>query len=309
MGADSYVSFGVHRARGALLVLNVNAAHNQREDRGKLAADLTPIWHYGTEWTFTTPAGLIDAPGRRGFGVMASLGYSRSEERGWAGGSVRIVSEEYRRLRILNDNLWTRGDHRWFEFHFTMHGFGDRASKTVLLSTSIRIASDWMGGDFDYRRVALDIAWAKPQFTAWAAGGTSTGNLPIQERFDIAVEGQVRGIPIWQARPDRFASMGCQARIHLLQEVFAGVFGTAAGGNDMAHPIFEGGLSLVAASDDENSEPHEWFIQLDLPVYSSEAQRYSGRPKWDLGRFMIKVNIPLSEITGSDIIRYRYPNR
>ncbi|MEW5702144.1 MAG: hypothetical protein AB1792_07950 [Candidatus Zixiibacteriota bacterium] len=69
------------------------------------------------------------------------------------------------------------------------------------------------------------------------------------------------------------------------------------------------GLGFTMGKNPNEYEPDEWIVRVDVPMYSSHGDRSSVRAKWDLRRFVFRVNLPFPSLTRDQEIRYRYPGR
>lgn len=309
LGADLTIGWDPDRPGGAPVIAEALAYYNEREHETGGQLILTPQWYRRGRWRVTSPIQAFSLPERRGVVVSGVLG------RGWGDGkrsfslSAKGAIEEYTALKVLGPAYWTTGKHVWNAASLQGQGFLGSWSEDLAAHVTGAVGTNWGSGDFVYRRFEGRVAWAVPRTTVWLAGGASSGNLPIQNIFDLAVEGGVRGIPQWSARARRFWALGAEQRTHVWQEFYAGAFATAAGGSGHSATVFESGVCLIAALDEANTYPHDWFIQLDIPLYVSQADRYGSTSKWDTARFMLRVNFFIPNVDRDDIIRYRHPNR
>ena len=310
-GGEGYVSYGAGHGDPARIIFGAFVAHNQWERRATLVAELKPFLLYRSGWSLSTPVQVSDVPGRRGFGLGAKLVRSWSEKSEWIDWTVTAVSEKFTDRIALGANLWATGDHRWINFRMAGRGLGGRIPHALNFSSDMRAASEWLGSDYDYRRTVAALEWAEPRWRAWFAGGVADGRPPLQELFDLAIDGNIKSIPIWDVQVKDFVAGGVEGRTHVFDDFYVGAFATTADGSGVPRTLWEGGVSVVMAFEALGYEPEfdDWLIRLDFPVYSSEAARYSSRPKWDLGRFMIRINFPILSVGRDDFIRYRYPNR
>lgn len=307
---DGYISYGADRAPGARAILDLVGLYNEREDRLQSLAALRLWWRRDADGSLSTPVWYYDLPGREG--VLSGIQIHRD------GGSTgqwsstayaRITHERFKPFRSLGDARWQTGHHTWLALDWDLRRAPVGLLRHMEFALAARAAVKEWSSDYDYQRLTGAFTLARPWLVAWLKAGVSAGRPPVQEAFDLAGDGHLRSLPLWRLRSTRFLAVGVEPRLHVWDRFYAGAFGTYADARDIDGPLWEGGISLIAAFETFDVAPFDWFMQVDLPVYSSDAPRLSESDAWDAGRIMIRVNLPVLGVDGDDVVRYRYPNR
>jgi hypothetical protein len=174
------------------------------------------------------------------------------------------------------------------------------------------VAGGALSGDFAYRQLLVDGEWHESHASLWFRWGTAGGSLPVQELFDVSLEGGLTSVPIRRFRSKTLLTAGVEGRILLDAEIAPAGFITATKAPGDSPGIIEMGISLIVLDEKGRFGGDDWSLRFDIPFYSRGAQLVGARDDWDLRRFMVELNLPLIGFDPShrhDIIRYRYPNR
>ncbi len=264
--------------------------------------------------TLTGSGGYFATAGTKG--SLLGVGFSSrslEENRPDVGGSLQLFKEEYESSASLNSSHWVTGKRtrlnltaRWSDASV------ERPIHNITLGLEADLGTKLLSGNFVHRKLLLKLAKYNPYWYFWVRLGGASGNVPVQELFDIASDAKIRSLPLRLVRSKLFAASGIDTRIHVAQGIFIGGFGTVVwidkqnsiGGNP---DHLEFGLSL---SDGERAynDSHSWNVRIDLPFYSSHGDLASRREKWDFRRFMVRVDFPVPSFGKEKEIRYRYPN-
>lgn len=307
---DGYVSYGADKPPGARTILDLVALYNEREDRLHSLAALRVWWRRDDGGSLCTPVWYFDLPGREG--VLSGLRLLRNGGSGgqWSASAyARIAHERLQPFRSLGDARWQTGHHSWLALDLGLRRAPVGLLRHMEFALAARATVKRWSSDYDYRRFTCWSSYSRPWLVAWLRAGVTAGEPPVQEALDLAGDGPLRSLPLWRLRPTRFLAVGAEPRLHVWDCFYVGAFGTYADARDINGPLWEGGISLLAAYETFDVAPFDWFVQVDLPVYSSDAPRFSERNVWDAGRIMIRVNVPVLGVDGDDVVRYRYPNR
>jgi len=311
LGAIALLTLDGSRGAPPAISLGGMLSYSEREDRtsGAVAASLELWRRTGRETALSTL--FFSRVGRHGGGLQLSLGLSEPEEGEWLTASVGVLRDEYLGMRVLGPHEWSYGDRAWGYIVVNLCNQSRKlplpANLRVVLRGALSVRS--FGGDFSYRLIAADLRWPHRHWEVWSQWGNASGQLPIQELFDLAVDARLGGIPIRRYRTAGFQSVGAEGRTHLRWGVFAHPYTTIARGDGQSQTFTELGLGFTIGEAPNDYDPDDWFLRVDIPAYSSHGNGEGLREKWDFRRFMFRVNLPIPSPGRHEEIRYRYPGR
>ena len=300
------LSYGADRPKGAVAEIRISGEYNEWEDRTGSTISLWPWVLRRKNWTVSTPVERFDLPERQGWAAAGRVDWDSRPGYHWGTARVRLAAERFTSRTAIGPLNWETGQHTWVAIEAQGHGFGQGRLRDLDLELNSRIGTNAGDGDFVYRRVCSKLVWARTHASLWLSAGSSSGNIPQQGLFDIATDGQIRSIPLWVARTERFGAAGLEGRARVFEELFVGGFATTAAGTGLAKPVRECGVTLILALRGDERDSYDWLLRIDAPVYSSRARAYGGTQEWDPRRLTIAINFPIPDIDREDLIRYRY---
>lgn len=309
IGLRGAISAEADRPAGAIATLFVSVGINSREERAFGIGELSPVWRAGAGWTIRPSLHGFALPERTGVGTSLRTEHIGEVEGETFTVELRLMREEFKALRHLGPTEWEPGRNSWAGFNVKYRFRTRLFPGTIEARTSIYSGGRAWGGDFAYKRFMSSLSWSLARVTLWATGGTASGNLPAQLRFDLGDHGQMHAVPLWKVRSRGFAALGFDAGARVFRGFLAGAYSTTSNFPAETARQWEVGLSAILCYDGDNPRLSEWFLRVDWPVYCSIAEAISAREKWDLRRIMIRIDLPIQGVEGPDTTRYRYPNR
>jgi len=300
---------------GGMLVLLL---YSERDDR--VAGQISPDFDLGGREDTTSlhlSGDLYSRVGRRGCGAGLEFHARAGPEayESWLSIKMYVLREEYRPLAGLGPQDWDVGRHAAAIFAVQYddqeravpktHGIGARLVGTVGTGAA--------GGEFSYRKLLMSLERAWPRVRVWGNWGAASGHVPVQGLLDAAVEGDICGLPIRAVRTKGLTAGGVEGRFSLrCDDFFLRPFASFAHANGYRHDYSELGIALTGDYMEWGFHADNWVLRIDFPFYSSgadDSRLATRRSKWDLRRFMFRINLPVDFAGRTENVSYRYPNR
>jgi len=291
--------------------LSAMISYGEREDRVYERGIVSLNSKVDFAYTLTTNLLAYNRLGVRGIALAAGLANSRDAQGDWYSFGILLAHDSYRGLDFLSPTDWNTGENTFGGLRFKYDDFGRIECPLGGLQLELKLSTSQniLGGDYSNRRLVWDANWAKPYGSVWVANGYLGGRVPVQDLFDLAIDGGIRSGSIRQYRTNSFWAAGIEGRFNPVLGIQALPYLTAARGNGIDEELIEFGVGFDDNFSSEGFSPDNWFVRVDFPIYSNAGIENSRRTKWDLRRVMVRINLPLESINRDEAIRYRFPNR
>ncbi len=290
---------------------SVMSTYGEREDKLQHSASLKIGTAVGKRLELSSTVRASNRHGRRG--LIALLGLYRTDpgRRTWMSIGLLVGHETLKRIQYLSPSEWEIGERSMAGVRFIYDDFGRDKPMTFGLQSEINALTEQnvLGGDFVSRKISAELRVASARGMFWASGGSIDGRTPIQDLFDLAVDGGIRAGAIREYQTPSFWAYGIEGRIRIPIDLFALPYLSVSGGRGIEENLLEFGIGFNDSPKGSEFAPTNWFFRLDFPLYSNARLESSRRAKWDLRRIMVRVNLPLDLLSRQEEIRYRYPNR
>jgi hypothetical protein len=146
-----------------------------------------------------------------------------------------------------------------------------------------------LGGKNPYQRITTSAQIHRKRFLVWTTLGYMNGSPMFQDKYDLAVQGNFKGISLHRLVGKNLLAAGIEARIHT--PILLGVFPFLTAGNlpKEKQVYYEGGIGLGIGL--REVKPALQF-RIDFPFW--ERMPLDGEKEWDSKRVHIRLGIPFA---------------
>jgi hypothetical protein len=209
----------------------------------------------------------------------------------WGVWKLSLEERQYYRLGYLSPDIWQTGGATFLSLSFAYSDFN--REKGILKGLVAHVITDGsikaLGGEYHYRRITASAQVYRKRLLVWLSSGLIDGYPPFQEKYDLASQGNFRGLPLHRRVGKRLLAGGVEARIGtpFLLGVFP--FLTAGGLPNQSGTYYESGIGLGIGL--KKIEPG-LQLRIDFPFWESDP--LPEQREWDFRRFQIRLGVPFS---------------
>lgn len=209
----------------------------------------------------------------------------------WGTWKLSLGEYEYYSLSYLSRNIWQEGRTALLSLSYKYNDFKREQSllKGLMGSVTVDCGLKALGGKRSYRKIAATAQIFRKGVVVWTALGATDGSLFFQDKYDLAAQGNFRGLPLHGLVGRKIVAGGVVGRIHtpILLALFP--FLTAGNLPKGKQAYYEGGIGLGIGL--REIIPAKEF-RIDFPFW--ENKPLAGEKEWDWKRFQIRLGVPFS---------------
>lgn len=196
---------------------------------------------------------------------------------------------EYYHLNYISQDVWQAGKTALLSFNYVYDDFNREKGIVKGLVASMKV--DWgiktLGKKNSYQKITALTQIYRKRILFWSTLGYINGSPFFQDKYDLASEGNFRGLPLHQFVGKNILAGGLESRIHT--PFLLGVFPFVTFGNlpKKRQVYYEGGIGLGIGL--KQVEPGLQF-RIDFPFW--EYKPLPGEKGWDWKRIYVRLGVP-----------------